>query len=137
MRRAGLFRGKLLGLRSYAVIDGKAVAKRIRTDMKEEISALKAKNPSFRPHLAIVQVGARKDSSSYVGQKLKATKEVGMESTKIALEETVSEEELLKELRALNEDPTVHGIIVQMPLPSHIDSTKVVDEVSFSKDVDG
>jgi methylenetetrahydrofolate dehydrogenase (NADP+)/methenyltetrahydrofolate cyclohydrolase/formyltetrahydrofolate synthetase len=125
-------------LRKYSVvIDGKAVAKNVRISMKEEISALKAQNPSFRPRLAIIQVGDRKDSSSYVGQKMKATKEIGMESTKVNLDESVSQEVLLRELKSLNEDPNVHGIIVQMPLPKHIDSKLVINEISFKKDVDG
>jgi 5,10-methylene-tetrahydrofolate dehydrogenase/methenyl tetrahydrofolate cyclohydrolase len=89
------------------------------------------------PGLAVVLVGSRKDSETYVRSKKKACAEVGFDSFGTDLPEDVSEEEVLKVVAAYNADPNVHGILVQLPLPKHINETKVLDAISISKDVDG
>lgn len=98
---------------------------------------MKRSNPHFAPTLAIIQLGTRADSSAYVAAKMRATEECGLKTRKVHLSESTSQETLESELKKLNEDPSVHGIIVQMPLPKHIDSKVIVDLVDFRKDVDG
>ncbi|EDO19179.1 hypothetical protein Kpol_1050p36 [Vanderwaltozyma polyspora DSM 70294] len=119
------------------IIDGKNIALTIRGEIADEVAALKAKNPAFKPHLAIVQVSDRKDSSTYVRMKLKAAEAAGILASYIHLPEATSEQELLSRVDMLNEDPTIHGIIVQLPLPSHIDEDKVTSAVMAKKDIDG
>ncbi len=109
----------------------------IRDDLASEVAALKRTNPGFLPTLAIVQLGERRDSTAYVNAKMKATEECGLKTRKLHLDEKTTQEQLVQELQRLNEDPTVHGIIVQMPLPKHIDSKLIVDLVDWKKDVDG
>ncbi|QLG71020.1 hypothetical protein HG535_0B00580 [Zygotorulaspora mrakii] len=119
------------------LIDGKACAQAIRHEVTKEIEQLKSQNASFRPRLAIIQVGVRKDSSTYVRMKCKAAREAGIEADFISLAEKITEQELLAQIASLNEDPLIHGVLVQLPLPSHIDEDKITTAVTASKDVDG
>ncbi|KAI7845704.1 hypothetical protein COHA_000818 [Chlorella ohadii] len=118
------------------LIDGKAIAEDIRKELKAEVEQLKAKYGKT-PGLAVVLVGERKDSQTYVRNKKKACEEVGIVSYGTDLPETASEEEVLKVVADYNADPNVHGILVQLPLPKHIDEQRVLDAISIEKDVDG
>ncbi|XRB22761.1 methenyltetrahydrofolate cyclohydrolase [Pseudoscourfieldia marina] len=118
------------------VIDGKAVAKTIQGEIASEVSRLKDRYGRV-PGLAVVIVGARKDSQTYVRMKKKACADVGIASFEKCLPDTVSQEELLKVVRDFNSDKSVHGILVQLPLPKHIDESAVLAEISIEKDVDG
>lgn len=119
-----------------ALIDGKAIAKKIRQEIAEEVSQMKNETGKV-PGLAVVLVGNRKDSETYVRSKKKACEEVGITSYGIDLPEDSSEEEVLKHVQAFNEDPSVHGILVQLPLPKHLNEEKILGGVSVEKDVDG
>ncbi|XP_027349729.1 bifunctional protein FolD 2 [Abrus precatorius] len=118
------------------VIDGKAVAQTIRSEIAEEVMLLSQKYGKV-PGLAVVIVGNRKDSQSYVGMKRKACAELGIKSFDVDLPEQVSEAEVIKQVHELNANPDVHGILVQLPLPKHINEEKVLTEISLEKDVDG
>ncbi|KAF1797278.1 formate--tetrahydrofolate ligase-domain-containing protein [Mucor lusitanicus] len=128
--------------RSYStmtatLIDGKAIAQAVRNETKDKILAIKENYPHFNPHLAMIQVGAREDSSIYVKMKDKAAKEVGISITMEKLPETISQSELLRKVKQLNNDYRIHGILVQMPLPSHISEAAVIEAIDYQKDVDG
>ena len=114
------------------IIDGKALAKQVRLEVKEEIE-----RDGFHLKLAFVLVGEDPASQVYVKMKEKACAEVGIKSEKIQLPEDASEEELLKLVEKLNADSSVHGFIVQSPLPKQIDEQKVFNAISPLKDVDG
>lgn len=118
-------------------IDGKAIAKEIRLVIRQEIARIQQDKPLFKPSLVIIQVGDRPDSSAYVKMKLKAAYEAQMNCELRKFPEDLPESQLLAEIEALNDDPSVHGILVQLPLPSTIDETTVTDAVSIEKDVDG
>lgn len=118
------------------LIDGKAIAATVRKEIAEEVAAMKEKTGKV-PGLAVVLVGARKDSETYVRNKKKACEEVGIISFGTDLPDTVSEEELLKVVADYNADPAVHGILVQLPLPKHINETRILDAIDMDKDVDG
>ncbi|MFS7976110.1 putative methylenetetrahydrofolate dehydrogenase (NADP(+)), Methenyltetrahydrofolate cyclohydrolase [Helianthus anomalus] len=118
------------------IIDGKLIAQTIRSEIAAEVSVLVEKYGKA-PGLAVVIVGNRKDSQSYVNMKRKACAELGIRSIDIDLPEQVSEAELIAKVHELNEDPNVHGILVQLPLPKHINEEKVLTEISLEKDVDG
>ena len=94
-------------------------------------------NNGMVPGLAVILVGSRRDSRSYVNMKKKACAEVGIQSSGFDFEDTVTEQELLDCVHKLNEDPTVHGILIQLPLPSHMDQDKILHAVNPAKDVDG
>ncbi|EIN07373.1 FTHFS-domain-containing protein [Punctularia strigosozonata HHB-11173 SS5] len=122
------------------IIDGTAIAKSIREDVAARIQAKKAQFPRFQPQLAIVQAGARPDSSVYVRMKAKAAEEVGVKFKHVQLPEGATVDEVVREVRKLNEDDTVSGVLVQLPLGSHVgaDGERTVTEaVSPEKDVDG
>lgn len=121
------------------VLSGTELSKQIRDKLKEDVSAWKAKLPGFSPGLAIVQVGGREDSNVYIRMKIKAANEIGIEVTHLKLPRTTTQQELMSQLRKLNDDPNTHGIIVQMPLDSinKIESHVITDFVSPDKDVDG
>jgi 5,10-methylene-tetrahydrofolate dehydrogenase/methenyl tetrahydrofolate cyclohydrolase len=121
---------------SAQIIDGKAIAATIRGEIKEEVEEMKAKHGKV-PGLATVLVGQRKDSQTYVRMKKKACAEVGITSFGHDLPEDVSQEELLKVVRDLNDNPDVNGILVQLPLPDHIDEEEILAAISLDKDVDG
>jgi len=118
------------------IIDGKAIAATIRGEIKDEVEEMKAKYGKV-PGLATVLVGARKDSQTYVRMKKKACAEVGITSFGHDLPEDVSQEELRKLVEELNANPDVHGILVQLPLPDHIDEEEILGAISLDKDVDG
>ena len=121
---------------SAQLIDGKAIAATIREEIRNEVEAIKAKHGKV-PGLATVLVGARRDSQTYVRMKKKACEEVGIASFSHDLPEDISQEELLKVVRDLNANPDVDGILVQLPLPDHIDDEEVLGAISLEKDVDG
>ncbi|XP_039114063.1 bifunctional protein FolD 2 [Dioscorea cayenensis subsp. rotundata] len=118
------------------IIDGKAIAKDIHGEIADEVRSLLEKYGKV-PGLAVVIVGMRKDSQSYVRMKRKACAEVGIKSFDIDLPEDVSEDEVIATVHQLNANPDVHGILVQLPLPKHINEEKVLSEISIEKDVDG
>nr|KJB47089.1 hypothetical protein B456_008G010500 [Gossypium raimondii] len=122
--------------RKATIIDGKAIAQTIRSEIADEVRHLSQKYGKV-PGLAVVIVGNRKDSLSYVGMKRKACAEVGIRSFDMNLPEEVLESELISKVHELNANPDVHGILVQLPLPKHINEEKVLGEISLEKDVDG
>ncbi|CAL5097009.1 unnamed protein product [Urochloa decumbens] len=118
------------------IIDGKAIAADIRREVAAEVAALSSTH-NVVPGLAVVIVGSRKDSQTYVNMKRKACAEVGIRSVDVDLPEDISEAALVAEVHRLNADPAVHGILVQLPLPKHINEEKILTEISIEKDVDG
>lgn len=122
------------------LISGTDLAKRTRADVKHAIQATRAAHPSFCPTLVIIQVGAQSASSTYVRGKLRAAAECGINASHVQLPAGASEAEIRHHVRQLNDDPAVHGILVQLPLGDHIGADaerRVTEEVSPSKDVDG
>ncbi len=117
------------------LIDGRAIAKRVRADVAER--AKKLAERGIRPGLAVVLVGDDPASAVYISAKGKATEEAGMYSLTIRLDADTSQEELLSRVDALNSDPRIHGILVQMPLPKQIDPASVIRRIDPAKDVDG
>ena len=120
---------------AYA-IDGKAIAAKVRADVTAEVARIKAQH-GFVPGLAVVLVGEDPASRVYVRNKAEQTVECGMQSFEHKLPEETTEAALLDLVQRLNRDPALHGILVQMPLPKHIDSVKVLDSIDPAKDVDG
>uniref|UniRef100_A0A803M4R6 Methenyltetrahydrofolate cyclohydrolase n=1 Tax=Chenopodium quinoa TaxID=63459 RepID=A0A803M4R6_CHEQI len=121
---------------SAKVIDGKAVAKQIREEIGVEIARMK-EAIGIVPGLAVILVGDRKDSATYVRNKKKACDAVGINSFEVHLPEDTTEQEVLNSISRFNEDPSVHGILVQLPLPSHMNEEKILNAVGIEKDVDG
>ena len=117
------------------IIDGKALARVVRGECK--IRADKLIAAGCHPGLAVLVVGSDPASRVYVNNKVRACTEVGVESTLLEFPADVSEEEVLMKIKALNADPAVHGILVQLPLPEHISVRKVLETISHEKDVDG
>lgn len=117
------------------IIDGKQIALEVRGGVAEKVAALKEKG--ITPCLAVVLVGENPASVSYVTGKRKALAEAGMMDKSVELPESTSEEELLSLIEKLNKDDSVHGILVQLPLPKHINEDKVIMAISPEKDVDG
>lgn len=120
---------------SAVVIDGKAIAEEVKSDVAAKVASLKEKG--ITPCLAVILVGENPASVSYVTGKRKALEEAGMADRSMVLPESTTEDELLSTINKLNKDPTVHGILVQLPLPKHIDEEKVTMAILPSKDVDG
>ncbi|GAB4447330.1 MAG: bifunctional methylenetetrahydrofolate dehydrogenase/methenyltetrahydrofolate cyclohydrolase FolD [Anaerolineales bacterium] len=118
------------------LIDGTAIAQKVRNEVKEKVAKRIAEGKS-QPGLATVLVGDRIDSATYVSMKQKACAELGMTSFHHPLPADVSQEELEDLIRKLNADPKVNGILVQLPLPSHLDEERVLSLISIEKDVDG
>lgn len=118
------------------LIDGTAIAQKVRNEVKDKVAARIAAGKS-QPGLATVLVGDRIDSATYVSMKQKACAELGMTSYHHPLPANVSQEELEKLIKELNADPKVNGILVQLPLPSHLDEERVLQLISIEKDVDG
>jgi methylenetetrahydrofolate dehydrogenase (NADP+)/methenyltetrahydrofolate cyclohydrolase len=119
----------------YQLIDGKAIAQEVRTELKQEVEKLKSMGVT--PGLAVILVGNHPASESYVRGKIRASEEVGLHSRLIRMSAEASEEELLDQVKRLNEDPAIHGILVQLPLPGHIDPDRVIATIDPAKDVDG
>lgn len=118
------------------LIDGKAVSEQIKTEIAQEVEQMVA-NGQKRPHLAVIIVGHDGGSETYVASKVKSCAQVGFQSSRIAFEDTVTEEELLAKINELNEDVDLDGFIVQLPLPNHISEQKVIETIDYRKDVDG
>ncbi|CAI4277613.1 CBM_collapsed_G0001780.mRNA.1.CDS.1 [Saccharomyces cerevisiae] len=119
------------------VLDGKACAQQFRSNIANEIKSIQGHVPGFAPNLAIIQVGNRPDSATYVRMKRKAAEEAGIVANFIHLDESATEFEVLRFVDQLNEDPHTHGIIVQLPLPAHLDEDRITSRVLAEKDVDG
>lgn len=105
--------------------------------MKEEVAILQAAPHHATPGLAVVLVGNRVDSATYVRMKKKAAEEIGIHSMDVTLPNTIMQDELKVEIEKLNENPQVHGILVQLPLPDHIDEAEILKTISYTKDADG
>ncbi|MFT5060727.1 MAG: methylenetetrahydrofolate dehydrogenase (NADP+)/methenyltetrahydrofolate cyclohydrolase [Sulfitobacter sp.] len=118
------------------IIDGKAFAAKVRGQVAEHVTRLKADH-DLTPGLAVVLVGEDPASQVYVRNKGKQTVEVGMHSVEHKLEIDTSEVDLLALIQQLNADPTIHGVLVQLPLPGHLDSNLVINSIDPAKDVDG
>lgn len=118
------------------ILDGKKIAADIRAELREQISSLVAKGQRA-PKLAVVIVGHNPASETYVANKMKACAEVGIDSERIAFEADITEQELLAAVQRLNNDPTIDGFIVQLPLPEHISETTIMSAIDRRKDVDG
>lgn len=118
------------------IIDGKLIANRIKTDIKQKTVKLK-EDKGIVPGLTVILVGSDPASQIYVRNKEKACVSVGMNSNIIRYDDSISEQQLLDKIFELNEDDTVHGILVQLPLPDHIDSQVVINAIDPDKDVDG
>lgn len=118
------------------IIDGKKIAGEICVELCSEVEQLKAEGKRV-PRLAIIIVGHNPASETYVANKLKACAEVGIEAEKIAYEEYITEQTLLQEIHRLNNDPTIDGFIVQLPLPEHISEQNILAAIDYRKDVDG
>ncbi|HOO80132.1 MAG TPA: bifunctional methylenetetrahydrofolate dehydrogenase/methenyltetrahydrofolate cyclohydrolase FolD [Lachnospiraceae bacterium] len=117
------------------LIDGKRISKEIKDELKEKVAKYKEEGTTIS--LAVIQVGNDPASSVYVGNKKKACEYIGIRSLSYELEENTSQEELLKLIAQLNEDASVNGILVQLPLPRQIDEKKVINAIDPKKDVDG
>lgn len=118
------------------ILDGKKIAQQIRLELCERISLLKSQGLRA-PKLAVVIVGHNPASETYVANKIKACNEVGIEAEKIAYEDSITEKTLLTEVNRLNNDPSIDGFIVQLPLPEHINETHILSAIDYRKDVDG
>ena len=117
------------------LIDGNALSRQLRTEVAQRAAALKASGTT--PGLAVILVGDNPASQVYVRNKVKACEDSGLHSVLEKYEATLTEAELLARIDALNNDPRIHGILVQLPLPKHIDDHKVIEAISPLKDVDG
>jgi methylenetetrahydrofolate dehydrogenase (NADP+)/methenyltetrahydrofolate cyclohydrolase len=117
------------------LIDGNALSRQLRTDVAARAAALKAKGVT--PGLAVILVGDDPASAVYVRNKVKACAETGIHSVFEKYDGTLSETDLLARIEALNQDPSIHGVLVQMPLPKHIHPQRVIETISTAKDVDG
>jgi methylenetetrahydrofolate dehydrogenase (NADP+)/methenyltetrahydrofolate cyclohydrolase len=118
------------------IIDGKAIADRLRAEYRLRVDDLQSRH-GVTPALAVILVGDNPASRSYVRGKIAGCKQVGIRSELIELPATVGESELLARIQALNDDRTIHGILVQLPLPPQIRVASVVEQISVEKDVDG
>ncbi|MBI3754199.1 MAG: bifunctional methylenetetrahydrofolate dehydrogenase/methenyltetrahydrofolate cyclohydrolase FolD [Deltaproteobacteria bacterium] len=117
------------------IIDGKAIARRFKDTLKEEVNFLKGR--SVKPGLAVVLVGDNPASLVYVKAKGKACEEIGINSFQYTLHKDIAQKELLWQISELNNDAKVHGILVQLPLPDHLDEELILEAISPEKDVDG
>lgn len=117
------------------IIDGNALSQQIRAEVAQRAAALTARG--VKPGLAVILVGDNPASQVYVRNKVKACEDSGLHSVLEKYDATLGEAELLARIEALNRDPSIHGILVQLPLPKHIDDHKVIEAISPAKDVDG
>ena len=117
------------------IIDGNALSRQLRTEVAQRAAALKARGVT--PGLAVVLVGDSPASQVYVRNKVKACEDAGLHSVLEKYDADMTEAALLARVEALNNDPSIHGILVQLPLPAHIDAQKVIEAISPAKDVDG
>ncbi|CCD22919.1 trifunctional formate-tetrahydrofolate ligase/methenyltetrahydrofolate cyclohydrolase/methylenetetrahydrofolate dehydrogenase MIS1 NDAI_0A07650 [Naumovozyma dairenensis CBS 421] len=121
----------------YHTLSGTKLAQDIRRKAHEEIQSIKTQFPTFNPTLKIIQIGEKPDSSTYVRMKLKASKDSGVNCIIEKLPESISEISLLNKIKQINEDDSIHGLLIQLPLPHHLNETKITNSVSAFKDVDG
>ena len=133
--RAHAIKVRKLGFVMASIIDGKKISQEIKDELKAKVEALKAEGK--KAALAVIQVGNDPASSVYVNNKKKACAYIGIESLSYELPEETTEEELLALVERLNADSSVHGILVQLPVPKHIDADKIIQTISPKKDVDG
>ncbi|HRL39358.1 MAG TPA: tetrahydrofolate dehydrogenase/cyclohydrolase catalytic domain-containing protein, partial [Comamonas denitrificans] len=117
------------------IIDGKALSAQLRTEVTQRAAALTAQG--VQPGLAVILVGENPASQVYVRNKVQACADVGFHSVLEKYDANLTEAALLERIQALNNDPSIHGILVQLPLPKHIDDHKVIEAISPLKDVDG
>ena len=115
------------------IIDGKQIAKKIQLELKERVARI----PEGKPCLAVLLVGENNASTIYVQRKMEACREVGIQSVQHILSHKTTENEILSIIVALNNDPTIHGILIQLPLPPHVNPLRIMSAVSPDKDVDG
>jgi len=118
------------------LIDGKKTSEEIKAEIAQRVAEIKLEGGKI-PHLAAILVGNNGASQTYVGAKVKSCEQVGFQSTLVRLENSVSEEELLKVVEDINQNPDIDGLIVQLPLPKHISVEKVTNKIKPEKDVDG
>lgn len=121
---------------SATLLDGTALAKQIETSLQSRVAAIKAKT-GRTPSLATILVGEDPASATYVRMKGNACKRVGMDSIKVEMPSTTTTEQLIAKIDALNNDPDVHGILLQHPVPPHIDERACFEQIDLAKDVDG
>jgi methylenetetrahydrofolate dehydrogenase (NADP+)/methenyltetrahydrofolate cyclohydrolase len=121
---------------SARIIDGKAIAAKIRAEQKQRILRLQQQH-GVRPGLAVILVGSDPGSQVYVRNKVTACKDVGIRSELVEMPSSATQDQLLSRIDAFNTDPTIHGILVQLPLPPQIDVHSVLERIDFHKDVDG
>ncbi len=118
------------------LIDGKKISEEIKQEIAAEVKEIASKGGKI-PHLAAILVGNDGGSETYVAHKVKDCEQVGFKSTLIRFDDSVSEKELIDKVIAINNDPDIDGLIVQLPLPKHISEQKVIETIDFNKDVDG
>lgn len=118
------------------LLDGKVASRAVKEQLKVKVDEILASG-ARAPHLAVILVGHNGASETYVASKVKTCAEIGYQSTEVRREVDITEAELLAEIRKLNTDPTVDGVLVQLPLPDHIDERKVIAAIDPAKDVDG
>lgn len=118
------------------LLEGKIASAKIKVDLQQQVSALISKNLR-PPHLAAVLIGNNGASETYVASKIKNCAEIGFQSSLVRFEDTISQEELIAKLKELNNNDEVDGILVQLPLPKHIDDQSIINIISPEKDVDG
>ena len=121
---------------SAQIIDGKMVAERTRNQIREDVDSW-VEEGNRRPFLQVIQVGTDPASSTYIGAKTRACNDVGIETGTAHLSDTISAKDLKKQIRKFNEDDSVDGILVQLPLPNHLSSHDVIESIDHRKDVDG
>lgn len=118
------------------ILDGKLVSAKIKEDIKKEAAAFTAQS-GRKPHLVAILVGNDGGSETYVASKMRNCELVGFESTNIHYDVDITEEELIAKIKEINQDPNIDGLIVQLPLPKHIDPEKITETIDYRKDVDG
>ena len=118
------------------ILDGKLASKAIKDDLKNKIEGLKSSGKKI-PHLAAVLIGNNPASETYVASKVKSCNEIGITSTLLRFDDSITEEELLQNLKELNDNTDIDGILVQLPLPKNISEEKIINAISPEKDVDG
>lgn len=121
----------------YHTLSGTKIAKSIREEANQEIKSIRQRFPEFEPKLKILQIGGRPDSSTYVRMKLKASTESGIACDVEKLPDHITEVELLNKIEQINDDDSIHGILIQLPLPKNLDEARITNAVSYKKDVDG
>jgi methylenetetrahydrofolate dehydrogenase (NADP+) / methenyltetrahydrofolate cyclohydrolase len=122
---------------SSIILDGKALASQVETELAQRVSIIKQKNQGVTPILATILVGDDPASETYVKMKGNACKRVGMDSIRLVLDQDTSTEQLMAEIQKLNNNPDVHGILLQHPVPEQIDERLCFDAIALEKDVDG